>query len=249
MKNIKKLILVLSLLMMTATGASAQGLGDLLSGLGKGGASSTVGNLIEGIFSKSDLTVADLTGEYTSSGPAIAFKSDNFLQNAGGIAGSAALETKLKPYYDQYGLNGMKLSVDKEGKFKLTLKGVPISGTITQAKEKGTFTFVIKAATLKLGQFTAYVEKSGKNINLMFDAKKLVDLLSAVGKVTGFKLATAMTSLLKSYDGAYIGFKMEYTGSGEADAKEAAPADSTANGTGSQLNGLFNMLKSSRNGK
>ena len=77
----------------------AQGLGDLLKGLG--GSGSTIGNLVEGVFTKTNLTLADLVGDYTSEGPAVAFKSDNLLKQAGGIAGAAALETKLKPYYEQ----------------------------------------------------------------------------------------------------------------------------------------------------
>ena len=46
----------------------AQGLGDLLKGLG--GSGSTIGNLVEGVFTKTNLTLADLVGDYTSEGPA-----------------------------------------------------------------------------------------------------------------------------------------------------------------------------------
>ena len=43
--------------------------------------------MLEGIFTKTNLEIADLVGEYESAGPAVSFKSDNFLQKAGGIAG------------------------------------------------------------------------------------------------------------------------------------------------------------------
>ena len=98
---------------MEGATAQAPSLGDLLKGLGGGseqsGTGSTIGNILSGIFSKSDLTVEDLAGEYESDGPAITFKSDNFLQKAGGIAGAAALESKLQPYYQKYGITGRKI--------------------------------------------------------------------------------------------------------------------------------------------
>lgn len=86
-----------SLFLIIAFSASAQSIGDLLKGLGQGSSDigSTIGNALQGIFTKTDLTIEDIVGEYVSTGPAVAFKSDNFLQKAGGIAGAAALETKL----------------------------------------------------------------------------------------------------------------------------------------------------------
>lgn len=213
----------LSIALMALPTANAQGLGDLLKGLGVGseqsGTASTIGNILSGIFSKSDLTVEDLAGQYESDGPAITFKSDNFLQQAGGIAGAAALETKLQPFYQKYGLNGMKLVIDKEGNFTLTVKNIPLSGTVIARDDKGEFTFNIMAMkTMKIGQFTSYIQKSGNDMDLMFDAKKLKELISTIGKISGMQIAKTMSTLLDSYDGANIGFKMVYKG--EAPATE-----------------------------
>ncbi len=209
--------IILSIALMAASAVQAQGLGDLLKGLGGGsgesGTASTIGNILSGIFSKSDLTVEDLAGQYESEGPAITFKSDNFLQQAGGLAGAAALETKLDPYYQKYGLNGMKLVIDKEGNFTLTVKNIPLSGTVVAKDEKGEFTFNIMALkSMKIGQFTSYIQKSGNNLDLMFDAKKLKELISTIGKISGMQIAKTMSTLLDCYDGANIGFKMAYKG-------------------------------------
>lgn len=245
--KIKTIILAVTLMLGSA--AQAQSLGDLLGGLGKGSDSSTgstLQNIVEGIFTKSDLEVKDLAGTYTSTAPAVAFKSDNFLQKAGGIAASAALESKLAPYFKQYGLTGGSLAIDEEGAFKMTVKRIPISGTITPGSEKGTFTFQIKAASVKIGQFTAYVEKSGKNLDLMFDAKKLKDLISTIGGMTGSKLTSTVSKLLDSYDGCYIGFKMEYTGEAPASSSANGASSATAAGdsakTTSPVKGLFDLL-------
>lgn len=237
MNKIKALFMAMAL-MIGAT-ASAQGLGDLLKGLGGGSGNSdigsTIGNVLSGVFSKSDLTLQDLVGEYKSEGPAITFKSDNFLQKAGGIAGASALESKLQPYYEKYGLIGMPITIDGDGNFTMTIKGIKLSGTVEPKAEQGEFTFHVKVAgKMQIGQFTTYIEKSGQTLKLMFDANKLKDLLSTVGKMSGMSIAKTMTSLLDSYDGANIGFKMEYTG---------APANSgNANGSSSGLGGAIGNI-------
>ena len=95
--------ILIALAILWGANVNAQGLGDLLKGLGGGNGDigSTIGNLVEGVFTRTNLTLADLTGDYESQGPAVAFKSDDLLKKAGGIAGAEALETKLKPYYEQ----------------------------------------------------------------------------------------------------------------------------------------------------
>lgn len=211
----------------------AQGLGDLLKGLG--GSGSTIGNLVEGVFTKTNLTLADLVGDYTSEGPAVAFKSDNLLKQAGGIAGAAALETKLKPYYEQYGLTGMTLSVDTAANFTMNVKGIKLTGDIAANDGEGTFTFNIKALGMKVGQFTAYVQKSGSDLDLMFDATKLKQMISTVSRLTGSTMASALSSILDSYDGACIGFDMKCTSAN----KTGSSSDSSA---GSALESLRNIL-------
>ncbi|MBD5264886.1 MAG: DUF4923 family protein [Bacteroides sp.] len=254
MKTFKSIFIAVALLLGGAS-AQAQGLSDLLNGLGQSsssnsGLSGTVGNLLSGIFQKSDLQLEDIVGEYVSDGPAVSFKSDNFLQKAGGIAGAAAIESKLQPYYEQYGLTGMPLVINSDGKFTLTVKGIPLSGTVEAKDGKGEFTFNIKAlGAVKIGQFTAYITKSGKNIDLEFDAKKLKNIISSVGQISGMKMVSALTSILDSYEGAYMGFKMTYTGAadgGTSTETSTQATDSTATQQGSGLQNLFNILNTKK---
>ena len=250
MKRFKSILIAVALLIGGAS-AQAQGLSDLLNGLGQSSSSNsglggTVGNLLSGIFTKSDLSLEDIVGEYVSDGPAVAFKSDNFLEKAGGIAGAAAIETKLQPYYEQYGLTGMPLVINSDGTFTLKIKGVPLSGTVEAKDGQGEFTFNIMAlGSMKIGQFTAYVTKSGKNIDLMLDAKKLKRFISSVGKFSGMKIATTLSKLLDSYEGAYIGFKMAYTGGSQTNGSAGTTqqgADTTATQQGGGLQNLLNIL-------
>lgn len=202
-------------IMLASTFAvNAQSLGDILGGLGGGSGSSSggvgdiLGNVIEGVFTKSNLTLADLVGEYQAQGPAVTFKSENLLQKAGGIAGAATIESKLKPYYEQYGLNNMTLTVDSTYNFTMKIKALSLKGDITKNESDGTFNFNFSVMGIKLGGFTAYVEKSGKNLNLMFDATKLKSFISTIAKLTGNSMAQTLGSILDSYDGACIGWKM-----------------------------------------
>lgn len=211
MKMSKRLAVAL-ITVLSVIGANAQNLGDILGNLGGSNSSGNVGNIlgnvIEGVFSTSNLTVADLVGEYQSEGPAVTFKSENFLQKAGGIAGAAAIESKLQPYYEQYGLNNMTLTVDSAANFTMKIKALSLKGTITQDAAEGNFNFNFNVMGISLGKFTAYIEKSGSTLKLMFDATKLKSFISTVAKFTGNSMASALASILDSYEGACIGWKM-----------------------------------------
>ena len=76
--------------------------GGGLSGLGQ------VGNIISGLISSSNVTAADLVGNWRYSQPAIAFESSNFLQKAGGAAASSVIIEKLTPYYNKAGIDRLK---------------------------------------------------------------------------------------------------------------------------------------------
>lgn len=224
------------MLVMSAISMHAQGLGNLLNGLGgnSSGSGNILGGIIEGVFTKTNLTVEDIVGEYQAQGPAVTFKSDNFLQKAGGIAGAAAIESKLNPYYEQYGLNNMSLSVDKEANFTMKIKSLSLKGTVVKGSEEGTFDFNFNVAGVKLGKFTAYVEKSGSNLNLMFDATKLKSLISTIANLTGNTMAKTVGSILDSYDGACIGWKMIST---------AKSTGTEGSNSGSAISNGLNSLK------
>lgn len=191
----------------------AQSLSDILGNLGGGSGNSgnILSGVLEGVFTKSNLSLSDLVGEYQATGSAVTFKSENFLQKAGGIAGASAIESKLNPYYEKYGLNNMKLVIDNDYNFTMTIKSLNLKGTITKNDADGTFNFNFNVLGINLGKFVAYVEKSGKNLNVMFDATKLKSFVSTVAKLTGNSMASAVGSILDSYEGMCVGWKMTST--------------------------------------
>lgn len=189
--------------------AHAFDLKDLLGG----NTGETLGNIIEGVFTKTDLTVKDLAGTWQATGSAVTFKSDNFLQKAGGLAGAAAIESQLNPYFERYGLIGAEMAISEQGEIALKIKRITLKGTVSPSAEKGTFQFDFKAfGAIKITSLTAYVEKSPQNLNVMFDAAKLKQFISVVANISGMSLAKTAATILDSYDGACIGFKMKNIG-------------------------------------
>lgn len=225
--KIRKLVFLAAFLTIIGINqGKSQGLGDLLNG----GLGSTLGNVIEGVFSSSDISIADMAGEWTSDGPAVCFQGEGFLKKAGGVAAAAAIESKLAPYYEQYGLNNAKLTVTEDGKFTLVLKQLKLSGTITKPanSEAGVFEFNFTALNMKLALVTTYVEKTSSTMDVMFDATKLKKLLSAVAQFSGIQIVQTVSGILDSYDGLCVGFHFS--------------GKSTNTGTGSTLGNILNGL-------
>lgn len=184
---------------------------DLSSLFGNSG--STITNLIEGVFSKTDLELTDLAGEWIIDGSAVAFQSDNFLQKAGGMAASAAIEAKIDPYLQQYGLVGAVMTIQSDGTFVIKTSKASINGKI-QKKSSGNsnFTFSITVLGKSISSMPAYVQKSSSSLDIMFEGDKLKSMLTTVGKLLNSSLASTALNILNSYDGVYVGFGMHQTG-------------------------------------
>ena len=231
MKKIKLTLIALAIGFAGAEQGNAQGLSDLFGG---GGGSNILGNLIEGVFTSSKITVADMEGTWISTGPAISFKGEGFLKEAGGLAAAATIESKLAPYYKQYGLNGATVTIDKKGNVTLTVKGVTLRGTICDTSEQGVFDFSFTAMGAKIGTFKTYIQKSSSTMDMMFDATKLKALVSAIAKFSGSTMAKTMGSLLDSYDGMCVGFKLERQKNGniKSGTNKSTSTNKSSNNTG-----------------
>ena len=192
-------------------------LGGLLGGGSKdnntGNSGSGLGNILGGVLGSvlgtDKITPERLVGTWNYAGPAVCFKSENFLQKAGGAAMAVTIENKLSGYYDKFGLNKVSLVVDEQHNFRLNLGILKTSGTVTVEDEDVYFNFTALGA-ISLGKMKTYVQMVGNNqMSLMFDVTKLMKLLTAVGSATNSTTVKAASSLLNSYDGLCAGFKLE----------------------------------------
>lgn len=239
----KTLGIFAAIMALAIPAANAQSVLDLFGGNNSGSSNSVLGNIIEGVFTTSNITIADVAGIYEAQGPAVTFKSENLLKKAGGLAASSVIENKLDPYYKKFGLDNLKLTINNDGTFTMSAKSINLSGIIKQNKDAGTFEFQFQAlGKVKLGTLTAYIEKSGNNINLMFDATKLKSFLTSLTKIVKVNMLQTVGSLLDGYDGLCMGFKMLRTGNvaGSANSNSSSNTGSALSIFGNQSSGNTN---------
>lgn len=216
MKRLLLSFAMASLLLAAAPAASASpDITDLLKGaaskIGGDDGSTALSGLkgaVEGMIAKSDLTAADLVGDYKYSAPAVSLQSDNALQKLGGSAATGVIVDKLAPYYQKAGLTSMTATFREDGTCEFKVKKATVTGTY-ERNESGDFTFNFKAVKkIPLGKMNAHVEKIGKKLTLTFDASKLIKLVNAVASVSGQSSLQAAAKMLNSYDGLYAGFEL-----------------------------------------
>ncbi|MCI9284951.1 MAG: DUF4923 family protein [Muribaculaceae bacterium] len=234
------LVLLISLCSFNAMADSPlSGLGSLLQGLGQSrdttstgsstGKSGGLGDIISGVtgalgLGNSKASIESLSGTWTYNGPAVTFKSDNFLLKAGGAAAAATVEKKLEPYYKTAGLTSLTITINPDSTFTFKAKKASLGGTITRDDVSGQYVFNFRAfKKINVGSMEAYISLNGKNaMELTFDVSKLITIIQKVGAITGNSTIKGVSSLLGQYDGMTAGFDLK---------KTAAATDATTGAT------------------
>ncbi|MCM1377791.1 MAG: DUF4923 family protein [Clostridium sp.] len=259
MKNIVFCLFALSALFFPSS-SYAWSIKDALSGLKESSSGNVLGGILEGVLTKTDISVSEFAGEWTADGSAVSFKSENALAKAGGVAASAAIEAKLDPYFKQYGLTGAVFTFSEDGSFTLKVKKMTLTGTVTKNDDKS-FEFTFNAfGGRKIGSLTAYVQKSPSNLEIMFDATKLKSLISTIATFSGMEMAKTAAKLLDQYDGLCVGFSLSKTGNAPNASNESnqstpsllnlfknpstpsTPSNQDAQGNSSSMSSGFGML-------
>lgn len=202
--RIKALLIVV--LSMSSISSYAFDLSKLSGALGNG--NSTVESVLNGVVGTSNIEIKDIAGTWKSAGPAVSFESNELLQNAGGIAVATTIENKIYPYYQKAGLQNMTMAIDASGKFTINFKTGKLTGTAVKQKS-GHFIFKFNSlGKYPIGNINTYIKK-GTSLEVLFDASKMVDILSKVAQYSGYSTATSAMSILKNYNGIYAGFKLK----------------------------------------
>ena len=214
--------------------ASALDIKDLLNQAGQALENGNVTDIIEGVLSTSNLEVKDLAGVWTSTGSAVAFQSEDLLSQAGGAAMASTIESKINPYFTKYGIVGSVITIQTDGSFSMTLKKITLKGKIIKG-ENNKFILSFEAfGKNNLGNVNLYIQKTSTSMDLMFDASKLKTILSSIASLSKKCLGNSLNSLLNSYNGICIGFKMSKTGKVEGESESSI-----------SISDLFNKDKSS----
>lgn len=175
-----------------------------------GGILGAIGSFVNNIAANKRFSVDDLVGTWVYDGPAVSFQSDNALKKIGGAGAAAAVENKLEPYYKKLGFTRTSLTVDKEHNFTLKMGVLSLAGKV-EKDENDMLVFNFSAfGKISLGKVAANATKAGDKLNLTFDATRMVQLLTSVSKMLNNTTLNALTTLLNSYDGIYMGYKLKF---------------------------------------
>ena len=176
------------------TSGSTSSAGSIIGGL--------LNNVIgSGTFSKEDLCAH--TWKYSK--PGCAFTSENLLAKAGGEIAASKVEEKLSTYYNKFGFSSSntQFAFTTDGNFSAQIDGKPWQGTYTF--DEKTHAIHLKGLLLSA---SGYATKTTNGISLLFDQKKLLNLIKMLSTFKGSSTLNAVGSIANSYDGMRVGFEM-----------------------------------------
>lgn len=187
-------------------------LGVILGGSNAGNgsnSSSNAGSIINGILNNvigsGTFKQADLCHTWKYSKPGCAFTSENLLAKAGGEIAASKVENKLEGYYKKFGFSSSNtyFTFNTDGTFSAKIDGKAWNGTYTFDEK----THAIQLKGLLLSA-SGYATKTTNGISLLFDQKKLLNLIKALSAFKGSSTLSAVGSIANNYDGMRVGFEM-----------------------------------------
>lgn len=201
----------------TTTAATTSNAGSAVAGIlgavlgGNSNSSSSAGSSIingilnnvigSGTFSKQDLCAH--TWKYSK--PGCAFTSENLLAQAGGEIAANKVEEKLSGYYSKFGFSSSNtyFTFKTDGTFAAKIDGKSWQGNYTF--DEKTHAIQMKGLILSM---SGYATKTANGISLLFDQKKLLNLIKTIGSLKGNSTLSALGTIANNYDGMRVGFEM-----------------------------------------
>lgn len=201
----------------TTTAATTSNAGSAVAGIlgavlgGNSNSSSSAGSSIingilnnvigSGTFSKQDLCAH--TWKYSK--PGCAFTSENLLAQAGGEIAANKVEEKLSEYYSKFGFSSSNtyFTFKTDGTFAAKIDGKSWQGNYTF--DEKTHAIQMKGLILSM---SGYAMKTANGISLLFDQKKLLNLIKTMGALKGSSTLSAIGTIANNYDGMRVGFEM-----------------------------------------
>lgn len=199
----KKVFVILSALVLTATAASAQSWLDSFLKV----ATEKVGDVITGT---SSATSFDIKGAWKYQGVAISASSENVLTSLATSAGASTIEKKCDDLLAKAGIKAgaATLNFKEDGSFTLNAGKINLPGTWTKEGSKITINFA-KLFTFKL---VGTIKTTSTGCQLLFDADKFVGFISkvleVVNKVANNSTLASVQQMLANANGVQLGFKL-----------------------------------------
>lgn len=169
-------------------------------------AGSIIGGLLNNVIGSGTFSKADLCAHtWKYSKPGCAFTSENLLAKAGGEIAANKIEEKLGTYYNKFGFSSSntQFAFTTDGNFSAQIDGKPWQGTYTF--DEKTHAIHLKGLLLSA---SGYATKTTNGISLLFDQKKLLNLIKMLSAFKGSSTLSAVGTIANSYDGMRVGFEM-----------------------------------------
>lgn len=199
MFSMKRNIVLLCVMLLFSAHMSAQSLKDLFN---KDNIKETVTNLITG-----NSESLNVEGQWTFESSAVEFESDNLLKKAGGALAASKLEEELSGMLEKVGIvkGSIEYTFNADSSFVCKTKNTPLSGTYSINNDDKTMTMSYVKGLLKS---TCKVNRTGDKLVLLYDADKLIPLVSTIAGSVNIEILNTISKLLSSYDGCNIGLEL-----------------------------------------
>lgn len=211
-KNVFKVMVLLGLSSLTGA-IQAQSLGNLLKSVedAVSGTSASedhkktgIGSFLNNLIGVKKVTASHISGTWKYERPAIAFESENLLNNAGGTIISNTLEKKLQTYLTKIGFTPGKVKItflDKE-KFTMQFNQKTIEGAYML--EGSTITFM---RTGEVKSVSANIKVESKDLQITFKADKLLEFMTVIASSSTNATLKNISKIAANYSGMQMGFK------------------------------------------
>ncbi|WP_298614114.1 DUF4923 family protein [uncultured Odoribacter sp.] len=188
----------LVLIFMNYSPLCAQSLEDIL----KSGTAEKIMNTV-----KETTKLKNIEGTWQYEGAACQFKSDDLLQKAGGIVMAEGMKTKLESAYAKAGIEPGKLSYT-------FLSDSTFTSQLGQKSFKGTYSYNASTGILTLNYYSlvrmdATVVKTVKGMNLLFNADRLLKLVTLLSSISKSSSLAAVGKVAGQYEGMMLGFELK----------------------------------------
>lgn len=194
MKKIKSLIII-AILCLCGTGAQAQDIKDILTGVAKT------------IIGDKATSKNSITGTWKYSGPACEFESDSFFSKAGAQTVTTKINNKLAPIMKRTGIDNVVFVINSDGTYTSSLKKYTTTGTYVFDEKGKTITFTTSGGH----SYTTNVVVTGNTMNMLFNADKLMEILKVISNTASNinSSVAVLNKVLGKYSGMKVGFELK----------------------------------------
>lgn len=185
--------------------ASAQSLTDLLKNVTDNEA---VKNVVENVTGTT--LPVDVKGTWTYSGTAVKFESDDILKSTAASLAASQVEDKLDQYVAKIGIKAgtFSFTFKEDNTFTATVKSKSFNGTYTLSEDYKTISLQF-GKTIGLKPFTAAVSATSSQLDLLFQADKLLELLGKLTSSSSNSTLKTVGTLVNQYDGMKLGLELK----------------------------------------